>query len=193
MKRVSQYQAQKQLIKDALREVATIKPAVVTSVKGQFINARPLTKTKYRKGPQEYAPEVFNVPLMVYSGGGAYISVPVKAGDMVILLFSDRDTGGLMETSINVSSDGFDANFVDPLRYYPLVAIPCFYTAPDAVSVDPSKITIINGSSRITVDQDGDVDIESAANINVSSSGNIDVEATGNVDITGTLINLNGG
>lgn len=185
MKRVSPYQAQKQLIKDALREVATIKPAVVTSVKGQFINARPLTKTRYRKGDQEYAPEVFSVPLMVYSGGGAVISVPVKAGDMVILLFSDRDTGDLMDTSINTSSDGFDANFVDPLKYYPLVAIPCFYSIPDAVSVDSKKITIINGSSKIEVDKDGDIEIESASNITVNASGN--------VDVTGTLINLNGG
>lgn len=193
MKKVSSFQAQKQLIKDSLREVATIKPAVVTAVKGQFINARPLTKTRYRKGPQEYAPEVFDVPLMVYSGGGATISVPVKAGDMVILLFSDRDTGDLMNSSISASSDGFDANFVDPLKYYPLVAIPCFYTIPDAVSVDPTKITVINGGSQITVDKDGDIEVTSAAAVNITATGDVSVEATGNVDVTGTLINLNGG
>lgn len=162
-------------IRDYLRNVHTIKPAVVTSVSGSRLNANILTKTK-TFGTQELQQEVSDVPYQVISGGWgeASITVPIKQGDLVLILFSDRNFGNLRDyTKAQVggvvtdrtkapSSDSFDTH-----GYYPLLAIPCWFTDASDIDIPQDKvvvkykdktielgektISLVNGSSSITI------------------------------------------
>jgi len=185
MNKVSAYESLNLFFRDKLRGVHTIKPAVVTQNNGHTVNVRPLTTTKYRDGQQLPLPEIPDVPLMIYSGtkGGARITMPVVAGDTVLLLCSDRDYGTLLDNEVSTTSI-FASEDIQPLELFPIMAIPCFFTEPEGKPVDTSNIVIENGSTKITVKPSGDIDMETDANINMSASGNLSATIGGNLDAT---------
>ena len=185
MNKVSYYESLNLFFRDKLRNVHTIKPAVVTKNNGHTINVRPLSTTKFRDGQQIPFPEIPDVPLMIYSGtkGGARVTVPVIEGDTVLLLCSDRDYGNLLESTVDTSSV-FPSDEIEPLEFFPIMAIPCFFTEPEGSPVDTKNIVIENGSTKITVKPSGDIDIDTPANINVNVAGDASVDVGGNLSAT---------
>lgn len=178
-------------IRDKLRNVHTVKPCVVTKITGNRVSVKPLTATKYHDGSQFDLPILDDVPLMIYSAnmGGARITVPITVGDTVIVLCSDRDTGDMMNTKIT-KAQAFPADEITPLELYPILAIPCFYTIPSEKAISTTDIVIENGSTKISVKPDGDIDLDTTGNINANAGGDINVDAGGAVNVTGaTLIN----
>jgi hypothetical protein len=140
-----------------MRHIHTIKPAVVTKVVGNRISGTILTQTKYKDGHIQPFPPISNVPLMVYSGGGgtSRITVPVSVGDMVLVLFSDRDYGSLLQNGASVS-------IPDDLKtheFHPIAALPCIFALPDEKPIEPGKIVIESGASRIALGLDGNIEI----------------------------------
>lgn len=195
----SDYEILNKFFRDKLRNVHTIKPCVVTKVNDFTVDARPLTSTRYRDGVQLPLPTLKDIPLMIYSGrkGGARVTVPVAEGDTVLVLCSDRDFGELLDSSVNIESI-FPSQEVTPLELYPLMAIPCFFTSPEGKPIDKTNIVVENGSTRITIGKDGDIDLETTASVNVDANsgislttgGNITMTAGGTVDITATAMNV---
>lgn len=169
-------------IRDKLRNVHTIKPAVVVRNNGSTVDVSPLTTTRYRDGTQLPFPEIPDVPLMIYSGtkGGARVTVPVVAGDTVMLLCSDRDYGNLLDSTVDTDSV-FLSDEIEPLGLYPIMAIPCFFTEPEGEPIDTSNIVIENGSTKITVKPSGDIDMETDANINMKTGGDITADVGGDI------------
>jgi hypothetical protein len=55
------------------------------------ITASAATKRKYSDGSEVDFPLFVDVPALTLSGGGAFLSFPIKAGDWCLLLFNDRD------------------------------------------------------------------------------------------------------
>lgn len=141
-----------------MRNVHTIKPALVKKVVGNRISAAILTKTRYADDYQQPFPDVNNVPLMVYSGGlgTSRVTVPVSVGDMVLILFSDRDLGGLMLGSGKTPAEPDD---IKTHEYHPVMAIPCMFSLPNEKPIEPGKIVIESGVSRVAVGLDGVVEI----------------------------------
>lgn len=172
-------------IRDKLRNVHTVKPCVVTKITGNRVSVKPLTATKYHDGSQFDLPILDDVPLMIYSAnmGGARITVPITVGDTVIVLCSDRDTGDMMNTKIT-KAQAFPADEITPLELYPILAIPCFYTIPSEKAISTTDIVIENGSTKISVKPDGDIDLETTANINANAGGNVDITSGGDTNIT---------
>jgi len=55
------------------------------------IKASSAMKRKFSNGDEVEFPVFTDVPVVTLSGGGAFLSMPIKAGDWCLLLFNDRD------------------------------------------------------------------------------------------------------
>lgn len=58
--------------------------------KKQSIDAQPLLKSIYRDKSVLEMPPIFNIPVIFPRAGQAFIALPLKKGDSVTLIFSDR-------------------------------------------------------------------------------------------------------
>ena len=185
------YQSLERFVRDKLRNVHTIKPAVVTANKGSTVDVKVLTTTRYRDGTQLPMPVLQDVPLMIYSGtkGGARVTVPVIAGDTVLLLCSDRDFSDLLDSPVDVDSV-FPSDSVEPFGIHPIMAIPMFFTEPEGKPIDTSNIVIENGSTKITVKPSGDIEIDTPANITVNAGGNADITVGGSTTLSTTALTV---
>ena len=181
-------------IRDKLRNVHTIKPAVVTKVTGNRVSVKPLTTTKYHDGSHLPLPVIDDVPLMIYSGqkGKARITVPVGAGDLVMVLCSDRDTGDLLNSTVK-SQGHFLSDDITPLELYPIMAIPSFFTIPTEKELSSTDIVIENGSTKITVKPDGNIEMEATGDVKVNAQGGVNVTSGGDTNISsGGAVNVSG-
>jgi hypothetical protein len=140
-------------ILDKLKMLNTIKPAVVTAIAGASVQVKPLTTTKYRDGTHLACPELFDVPLLQLSTKSARIELPVEVGDIVIVLFSDRDIVDLLDRDIRGPDIVFAENS-QPLGMYPLVAIPIFLTGASSRPV-ARNLQITCQGTTITVSDSG--------------------------------------
>tara|TARA_Y100000593_G_scaffold94032_1_gene191197 strand:- start:13979 stop:14767 length:789 start_codon:yes stop_codon:yes gene_type:complete len=179
------YQSLERFVRDKLRNVHTIKPAVVTKNNGHTVNVKVLSTTRYRDGTQLPLPILEDVPLMIYSGtkGNARVTVPVIEGDTVLLLCSDRDFSDLLDSPVDTDSI-FPSDSIEPFGIHPIMAIPMFFTEPEGKPIDTKNIVVENGTTTITVKPSGDIDIDTPANINVNAGGNASVSVGGSADIS---------
>lgn len=155
-------------LRDRLRQVDTFKPARVLAVKGNRLDARILTKTPYAEKQVEQ-PDVFDVPYQILSAkkGAVKITFPISPGDNVMIAFSDRDFGNLMDytdvqlTEIQNRGDGTslapDSDDLFTHRYEAIMAFPQWFTEPEEVVVDPNNIVIENQNTNILVSPDGTI------------------------------------
>lgn len=179
------------IFEDLINEIHTIKPCVVTAVdySKNLVDVSILTKTRIADGVQEEFPDLSDIPLMVLSGssGTARITLPVSVGDNVIVLMSDRSYSTLIsETS---GKEKMDSDEFKTHDLYPILAIPCFYTAQTAQTIDPLNIVIENGTSKIEIEPSGKISVVAqTAEITCESvSIDGDVSVTGKMDVSGIV------
>lgn len=203
-------------ITSELTSLFTILPAkIVTTPSGYgnkpFIDAQPLITHKRSDGKVFEFAQVNQVPLQVCSGnmGVANVTVPVKEGDIVLLLYAQRDIGNFMNSDGVEPSDPF---LRAPLREYPLCAIPCMFTlGTDSPDIDPDNLIVKNDKSGLTLKPSGDIIFEDE-NLTVSQlndgtysvvsnggsitldngSGTLTLQASGDIDANGCTINTSG-
>jgi len=163
-------------INDILYEIHTTVPCVVTKVdyaKGTC-SAKPLIKTN-KFGTKIYEePLLEDVPIITLSGnsGKAKITFPIKNGDKVIVFMADRDT------AILLSGDGKNIvapEMVQPLSWYPIGALPCFYTQTESNTIDSDKVVVTNEKAKATLSPNGEIALSNdTASVTLASSGQID-------------------
>lgn len=188
----SQVEALNKFLRDKLRNVHTIKPAIVTKVVGNRVSVKPLTTTKYHDGSHLPFDVLDDVPLMIYSGqrGKARVTVPVGAGDLVMVLCSDRNTGDLLNSTVTKPTH-YLSDEITPLELYPILAIPCFFTIPTEEAISSTDIVIENGSTKITVSPDGNVEIDTDADIVANAGGDVNINSGGDTNIiSGGSVNV---
>ncbi len=172
-----------------LRECFFIKPGVVTKVHDFTVDVLPLTTTKYKDEEQLKSPEAFDVPLMIYSGnkGKARITVPIKEGDTVLLLYSDRDFGDLLENRVQINS-AFPGDSIDPCSGHPIMAIPEFFTDIEGTPIDKDNIVIENQKTKIIIEPDGNIILDTPGDLiaNVAGDSNITTGGSANITTGGT-------
>lgn len=172
-------------VRNYLRQVHTIKPAQVVSVNhgSNTLTAKIMTDTYKENGVNIPHPDVVDVPFFILSAnaGAAKITMPITPGDLVLILFSDRDYENYLLTS---GSSLISSKNPATHDYNPLLALPCFYTAGSSTEVSSTDITIQNGSTTVTVAPDGAVTVDSPATV--------DINATTGVNITSPLTTVNG-
>lgn len=142
-------------------------------------------------------PEILNVPVILPSGGGAVISVPLKVGNFVQLEFSMRNIENWLEGSVEDFSVPQDSR---TFHIKDAVAKPCVYQRTNNPNPNPDDLelrfqnTIVRHTEdgNYTISTDGNVVIEKATNIYITNSGNTvintsgttEINVDGNVDIT---------
>lgn len=138
-----------------MRSVHTIKPAVITSVEGNRVRCRITTKTRYSSNREEADQPDIEVPYLIVSAkrGQARVTVPLTAGDLVVVLFSDRSYGDLLET------DGQEIMY-NPSKtnhnYDPILAIPCFLTTPDTDTYS-EDVKVVHGDGSLSINAEGEL------------------------------------
>lgn len=68
----------------------------------QTIEAQIQWKVTLEDGTVKRYPLLIDCPFFVLQGGGAFLDMPIKAGDYCILLFNDRDISNWLETGAEV-------------------------------------------------------------------------------------------
>ena len=189
-----------------------------------MVNVEASINTRRSDGSTIEFAEYLEIPLSVYSanGGLAKITMPVKVGDTVTLLYSQRDTEQYLAGDM---SKVYDSEALRVMGEYPVVAIPCSYTEGKPIEVDPDNIIIQNDKITTTITPTGDqttenetvkveylnsgdititnggctVEIKAGGDVDVNTSGNITATTSGNIDatassatVTASTINLTG-
>lgn len=137
-------------------------------------------------------PVISDVPVKVYSGGGAVVTVPISVGDIVMLEFSMRGINNWKEGDNEEISTPTDAR-----RFHisDAVAYPCVYQKTNNPNPNPDDLELryndtivrLKKDGNLTISTKGDIIVEEAVNIEVNNSGNLTVNTEGDaaINVTG--------
>jgi len=147
-----------EFIESKFLELYSCIPAKITAVDKLsvgLVNVEPTINTRRSDGSTIEFAEYLEIPLMVYSAnaGLAKITMPVKVGDTVTLLYSQRDTEQYLAGDM---SKVYDSEALRVMGEYPIVAIPCSYTEAKPIEVDPDNIVIQNDKLITVMKPDGE-------------------------------------
>lgn len=175
-----------QAIENRLASVHTALPGNVTEYDAttQLASVQPLIMRRYPDGTAENYPLITNVPVVFPSGGGGMLSFPIRQGDPVLLLFSEKSL------DVWLSKGGV----VDPLdrRKFDLsdgIAIPGLFSTNNAGQADPNSIVLQSESGdKISLNPDNSIVLQSSngEKFSLIGDGAIVLESVG-----GAKLNLN--
>lgn len=106
--------------------------------KKQVVDATPDFKNVYPDGSEVDMPTIYNIPLCFQRGDGSFISLPLKKGNKVLLIFSDRSIE-------KWQTSGAQNNPQDPRAHHlsDAFAIPCGYPLSNVASINNDQDIII--------------------------------------------------
>ena len=156
-----------------MRGVYSLLPATVIAVDYSVpsVDVRPSIYNKNSNGDVVRIADVLDIPLFVLSadGGNKRITLPVKVGDRVSVLFSDSDTTNVMTNK----TDDAVITFSDPNQMFPLCALAGFFTPASPKAIDAENIVLEHGSTKMTLKSDKvviDADVEINGDIKLNGS-----------------------
>jgi len=131
----------------------TALPASIVSYDAstQLAQVRPQFKRKFITGDVVDTPIIHDVPVVMPRAGRAFISLPLKAGDQVLLVVAQRSLdawksqGGCVDTSTENRKHDLSDCF----------AIPGGYPTNNTVPMDPDNLLIVNDQGQVTISGDG--------------------------------------
>lgn len=181
----SLYYAIEQQIKRAQSNIYTALPAKVISFNGHTVQCQPMINRMLADGKEISIPALVDVPAQFPHAGGFCITVPIKAGDEGIVIFSSRCIDGWfasgnaskpLDNRINDLSDGF---FIVGCNSVPN-KIPDFYHNGISMQTDDGStyMRLTNGTIYIKGN------IVHTGNTNQTGSYN---QVSGNTNSTGTI------
>lgn len=139
----------------------------------QTCTAQPVFKTGVLQ-----MPPVYHVPVIFPAGGGAVMSFPVKAGDRCWLSYSmypiDEYVNGSGDTSV-------DTNMSRSHDMSECVAFVGMGTIQSNYQPDPSKVMIRFGSTKLTMDDQGNAELTGNLNITKKLTVQDTIVATNNI------------
>ena len=183
------------LILDHLLEVHTTLPAMVNSVdygaKTATITA--LVKNTRTSTDEEDYPQFEDVPLLVLGGGNARITFPVTAGDVGLIVFSERDPSNALQSDGTSSSS---ASLIMPCGLYPILFIPKLSLGDDSSpTIDQNNIVIENNqSSSISLSPNGEIIASSSLGGKITVNAGVEItDGTGTLTVNNGKLNWVGG
>ncbi len=165
------------------KSLFTAIPAIVVSYDGatKRANLQPTPLTLFKDGTSGALPILPNVPVIMPSGGGYYVSVPLKKGDTVLVCFCQRGiknfkktyaeaapSGGVLDINSPVAIAGFGSLAVTPSTGLSLQkedGTVKVEVLEDNIKIEaPIKVdVIVGGSGGATFNADGSVDFANGA------------------------------
>lgn len=151
----------KQAIESRLYDVHTCTPGKIVSIdqSERKVSVQPLLRRKYNDGRIITLPIIYNVPIMDYRSGDAFVILPLAVGDTGALIFNERSIDNWLVTGGFASPD-------DPRKFDLSDAIFCpgLYPFSSTVSVESDALTIKNGSMKVEVKPNGKIKLENTSN-----------------------------
>ncbi len=167
------------VINDAIRyhlgEVNTAIPAVINKsdpVK-QEAEIIPLIKRRYKDGRVIDRAPITGVPVMFPAAGGGIITFPVKRGDTVLAIFSQRSIDRW------VRGDGSPVDPADNRKHdiSDAIAIPGLFSLSSALQSDPDNVIIKFSGASIALTPAGAIEILAPGGVTITG----DLTVTGNI------------
>lgn len=209
---LDEVQILQEFIESKFIDLYTCIPAKIISTENLskgLVDVQASINTRRSDGTTTEFADYLDIPLSVYSanGGLAKITMPVKVGDTVTLLYSQRDTEQYLAGDM---SKVYDAEALRVMGEYPVVAIPCSYTEAKPIEVDPDNVVIQNDKIITTMTPEGDqttenetvtveylnsgdititngdctIEVKAGGDTSIVTSGKVDVQADGNITAT---------
>lgn len=140
-------------IEQALSEVHTTVPGRIVSYDAATNRAvvQPVLPKMLADGRTLNAPNIVSVPMVWPSMGGATFSMPVTAGDGVMLHFASRSLEGWLSGSDEAPDDPRMFDLTDA------IAVPGLSASRPAV--DPENMVISFGGAEIKITPDGKINM----------------------------------
>lgn len=169
----------------ALSEVHTCLPGAIVSFDGTHAVVKPALDKSLASGESLSAPNIVRVPVCFACGAGgkAIVSVPLAAGDPVLLHFAER----ALENWLS----GTDGEPGDPRQFDLSDAFATPVCRPGVHAVDTENLVIQLDAATIKISPDGAVDITAAAGASITAPDgltvNADVTVNGKIDASGEV------
>lgn len=161
----------------------------------QNVSVQPLIKRKFREGGEQSMPVLQDVPLIFPRAGGAFLTMPVKQGDGVLLVFADRSLDKWLAKGGEVAPE-------DPRMHdvSDAVAIPGLYSFQDfpQAAANNDDVQLHFNGADILVKADGSIVLttgNTTATLDGSSielnGSTLDITTSGNTTINPALLTIN--
>lgn len=171
-----------------LSEVHTCMPGQIVAWDGRYATVKPALAKALASGEALAPPNIVRVPVCFPRGmgGKAIISVPLKAGDPVLLHFAER----ALE---NWLSSKDDAEPGDPRQFDLSDAFATPVCRPGAgAAVDTENLVIQLDRASIVIAPDGSVTVTAAAGATITAPDgltvNADITVNGKINASGDVI-----
>lgn len=179
--------AVKVLIEGRLVDLHTCLPGIVEKYDATTKKAdiKPAIKRKYIDGDELIdLPVIPNVPMCFYQTKTSLISMPVKVGDDVLIMFSERSIDEWKSSPGGISKDPGDTRKFNLSDAY---AIPVCKPLGTGVEAEAEPIYIKNIDSAGRFHEGGQIKFENPiAYVDIGENGNVDIK---NAVAQGTLYN----
>lgn len=189
------------LVLDGLYEIHTSLPARVVSVDygAKTVHLESLINNTRGSEDSTAYPTMYDVPIMTLAGGDARISMPIRVGDIGVVVFSERDPSNALQSDGTSSTDG---NLVMPCGIYPAAFLPKTALGNDSTpDLDENNIVIGNNqTTSMSFSPDGEMVIESTYGGKITINDSVTITdgtgtltlSGGNLTFTGGTVNFNG-
>ena len=146
-----------QAINSRLASLNTAMPAIVDKFDSEkkTCDVAPIFKKRYKNGDVTAMPVIQNIPVVFLQTINSIVSLPIKRGDIVLLVFCQRSMdewktkGGVLEPVDKRKHDLNDA-----------VAIPGVFPIGKGLEADSAALKIQNGNLSIKVYENGKLEIK---------------------------------
>lgn len=176
-------------IDERLKSLHTALPAEVLSFDASklMVKVRPFLMRKYKSGETEQMPEVYNVPVVYPRSGQHCFYFPLKKGDKVMLLFSERSLDKWLELgSYTTPDDQRKFDLTDA------ICVPGLYDFKNPIEFKGANTSLLIQApgGYIEITEGGDVSIiNEGSEFTQSSSGTFKI-TNGSVELIDILSTL---
>jgi len=131
----------------------------------QKAEVKPLINRQYADGTVDEMPVIASVPVVFPRSGGASLTMPVKRGDGVLLVFADRSIDTWLERGGQVTPDDRRQHALSDC-----VAVVGLYSFADASPAENNDDVLLQyNGSQVRLKPGGNVEIESASTVTVTT------------------------
>jgi hypothetical protein len=168
--------------------VHTSFPAKITRViNSALVDVQPLITTLRPDNSVQPYPELFDVRMQTHACqlGDVYISLPIKVGDLVWVMVSERDTSLLMQSDASKAQPSTTQRTHDLSDCF---CIPAFFPDGNIKEYDTDNLVIGNNNTTIVVKADGIEITTTEASITADNlTVNANLQVNGNTSLNGSV------
>jgi phage baseplate assembly protein V len=160
----------------------------------QRAEVKPLVNRWYADGQAQEMPVIAGVPVVFPRSGGASLTLPVKSGDGVLLLFSDRSIDKWLKSGGIVTPDDRRKHSLSDC-----IAIPGLYSFADQSPAENNDDVLMQyDGSNVRLKPGGNAEIETSATIKAETVDlsaeceTAELTASTSTEVTSPITTING-